>query len=83
MIPNQDRCNNDSYVATCNGVTVPPSQPSKSPKQTLTKESQKTSASINKANENEVKLLLLRLLQRPTTATNHIQQNQTNIHQMQ
>jgi hypothetical protein len=83
MIPNQDRCNNDSCVATCNEVTVPRSQPSKSPKQTLSKESQKSYASINKANENEVKLLLLLLLQRPTTATNHIQQNQTNIHQMQ
>jgi len=39
MIPNQDRRNNDAYVTSCNEVTVPPSQPSKSPKETLGKES--------------------------------------------
>jgi len=45
MIPNQDRCNNDSYVTRCNEVTVSPSQPSKSPKETLGKEKQESSAS--------------------------------------
>jgi hypothetical protein len=50
MIPNQDR-RNDSYVTSCNEGTVPPSQPSKSPKETLGKESQESSASINKTNE--------------------------------
>ena len=31
----QDRNNNDSYVTSCNEVTVPQSQLSKSPKETL------------------------------------------------
>ena len=34
-ISDQDRNNNDSYVTSCNEVTVPQSQPSKSPKETL------------------------------------------------
>jgi hypothetical protein len=64
MIPNQDRRNNDSYVTRCNEVTVPPSQPSKSPKETLGKEKQESSASVNKTNENEVKIVPPQLAKR-------------------
>jgi len=63
MIPNQDR-HNDSYVTSCNVVTVPPLQPSKSPKETLGKESQESSASVNKTNENEVKIVPPQLAKR-------------------
>jgi hypothetical protein len=55
MISIQDRSNNDSHVTSCNEVTVPQSQPSKSPKETMGKELQESSASINKTNENELK----------------------------
>jgi hypothetical protein len=55
VISNQDRNNNDSHVTSCNEVTVPQSQPSKSPKKTLGKELQESPASMNKINENEVK----------------------------
>lgn len=64
MIPNQDRCNDDSYVTSRNEVIVPPSQPSKSPKETLGKESQESSASVNKTNENEVKIVPPQLAKR-------------------
>jgi len=64
MIPNQDIRNNDSYVTSCNEVTIPPSQPSKSPNETLGKESQESPASVNKTNEYEVKIVHPQLAKR-------------------
>jgi hypothetical protein len=64
MILNQDRRNNVSSVTSCNEVTVPPSQPSKSTKETLGKGSQESSASINKTNENGVKMVHPQLTKR-------------------
>jgi hypothetical protein len=48
-----NRNNKKSYVSNCNAVVVPQSQPSTSPKETLGKESQESSASTDKTNENE------------------------------
>jgi len=69
MFPNQDRCNNVSCVTSCNEVTVPPSQPSKIAKETLGKGSHELSASINKTNENEVKIVHHQLAKRQRKKT--------------
>jgi hypothetical protein len=50
-----DGNNNVSRVTSCNAMTVPQLQPSKSPKETLGKESQESAATTNKTHENEVK----------------------------
>jgi len=51
-------------VTSRNEVTVPLSQPSKSPKETLGEESQESSASSNRTNENEVKIVHPQLAKR-------------------
>jgi len=48
-----NRNNKESYESNCNAMPIPQSQPSTSPKETLGKELQESSASTDETNENE------------------------------